>query len=132
MSEKVELKPEQVEAIGKVLDILVRMNELGILDAVKDILDPELIGRVSSLLMTPGTLKILDHVDDLLDVLGSIDYEALKDKVPLLVEALKSIPKEPRPVGLLGLLKALSDPDVQRGLGVAVEILRALGKQAKK
>ncbi len=115
--EQVELRPEHVEAIVNALDVLVRMNELGILDAVKDLLDVEVIGRVSSLLMTPGTLRLLDYIDDLLNLLGSIDYEALK---------------EARPVGLLGLLKALTDPDVQRGLGIAVEILRSLGKQAKK
>ncbi|QOJ78730.1 DUF1641 domain-containing protein [Infirmifilum lucidum] len=131
MSEKVELKPEHVESVNKVLDVLARMNELGILDAAKDILDPEVIGRLSSLLLTPGTLRLLDHLDDLLDMLGSVDYEALKENLPLLVDALKSIPKEPKPIGLVGLLKALNDPEVQRGLGVAVELLKALGRRGK-
>lgn len=132
MGARVELKPEHVEALNKALDLLVRLDEMGFLDAARDMLDPELIGRAASLLLTPSTLKLLDHVDDLLDVLGSVDYAALKDKVPLLTEALKELPKEAKPVGLLGLLSALRDPDVQRGLGVAVELLRALGRQAKK
>lgn len=36
--------------------------------------------------------------------------------------------EEPEPVGILGLLGAMRDPDVKRGLGVAVNLLRALGK----
>ncbi|WP_460024263.1 helical membrane plugin domain-containing protein [Infirmifilum sp. SLHALR2] len=132
MSVKAELTPEQAEALNKALEVLVRANELGLLDTVKDLLDPEFIGRLSSLLLTPGTLKLLDHIDDILELLGSVDYEALKEKAPVLVEALKSLPKEPQPIGLLGLLKALSDPEVQRGLGVVLELLKALGRQGRK
>ena len=38
--------------------------------------------------------------------------------------------KSAKPLGLGGLMKAMGDPDVQKGLGITIELLRALGKCA--
>jgi len=127
----VTITPERREALEKFLDLLVRMNELGLLDTLKDLMDPELIGRLSELVLTPGTMKLLDRADDLLELAGSVDVEDLKRGLPLVKAALEALAREPKPVGLRGLLGALRDPDVQRGLGLAVEVLRAIGKAAR-
>jgi uncharacterized protein YjgD (DUF1641 family) len=37
----------------------------------------------------------------------------------------------PKPVGTLGLLKALRDPEVKKGTGVLIELLRSLGREAE-
>jgi uncharacterized protein YjgD (DUF1641 family) len=126
----VTITPERREALEKFLDLLVRMNELGLLDTLKDIMDPELIGRLSELVLTPGTMKLLDRADDLLELAGSVNVEDLKRSLPLVKAALEALAREPKPVGLRGLLGALRDPDVQRGLGLAIEVLRAIGKAA--
>ena len=43
--------------------------------------------------------------------------------------ALTEVATEPpRPVGALGLLRALRDPDVQRAVGLAIAVARALGR----
>jgi uncharacterized protein YjgD (DUF1641 family) len=127
----VTITPERREALEKFLDLLVRMNELGLLDTLKDLMDPELIGRLSELVLTPGTMKLLDRADDLLELAGSVDVEDLKKSLPLVKAALEALAREPKPMGLRGLLGALRDPDVQRGLGLAVEVLRAIGKAAR-
>jgi len=36
-----------------------------------------------------------------------------------------------RPVGTFGLLKAMRDPEVQRGTGVLLDLLRSLGRDAQ-
>jgi uncharacterized protein YjgD (DUF1641 family) len=126
------LTQERREALEKFLDMLVKMNELGLLDTIRDLLDPEFIGRLSELLMTPGTLKLLDHIDDLLDLAGSIDVEAIKGNMPLIRAALEALSREPKPVGITGLMRAMSDPDVQKGLGLMVELLKAIGKTKTK
>ncbi|RLI05284.1 hypothetical protein DRO26_02670 [Candidatus Bathyarchaeota archaeon] len=46
---------------------------------------------------------------------------------PSLDKAILNPPK----VGLLGLLSALRDEEIQRGLGILVELLKALGKASK-
>jgi uncharacterized protein YjgD (DUF1641 family) len=127
----VTITPERKEALEKFLDLLVRMNELGLLDTLKDLMDPELIGRLSELVLTPGTMKLLDRADDLLELAGSVDVEDLERGLPLVKAALEALAREPKPVGLRGLLGALRDPDVQRGLGLAVEVLRAIGKATR-
>jgi uncharacterized protein YjgD (DUF1641 family) len=127
----VTITPERREALEKFLDLLVRMNELGLLDTLKDLMDPELIGRLSELVLTPGMMKLLDRADDLLELAGSVDVEDLKKSLPLVKAALEALAREPKPVGLRGLLGALRDPDVQRGLGLAVEVLRAIGKATR-
>ncbi|MCD6245169.1 MAG: DUF1641 domain-containing protein [Candidatus Korarchaeota archaeon] len=46
-------------------------------------------------------------------------------------EISKALDKEER-LGLIGLLGKLRDPEVQRGLGVAMNILKVLGKCAEE
>ena len=127
----VTITPERREALEKFLDLLVRVNELGLLDTLRDLVDPELIGRLSELVLTPGTMKLLDRADDLLELAGSVDVEDLKKNLPLVKAALEALAREPKPVGLRDLLGALRDPDVQRGLGLAIEVLRAIGRATR-
>lgn len=126
------LTPERKEALEKFLDTLVKLNNMGFLDAVRDILDPELVGRLSEILLRPSTLQLIDRLDDILDALGKIDPDSLINSASLLGDVLKAMEKEPKPVGIMGLPAAMSDPDVKRGLGVAIEILKVLGKAQKK
>lgn len=126
------LTGERREALEKFLDLLVKSNQLGLLDTVRDLLDPELIGRLSEILLRPSTLQILDRLDEILDALGKVDPDTLVRSLGLLGEVLDSLQKEAKPVGVTGLLRSLSDPEVQKGLGVAIEILKALGKPRKK
>lgn len=124
--------PERRAAFEKFLDTLVKLDEYGLLDAVNGLVDPELIGRLAEILITPSTLKLLDRVDELVGLLGEVDVDAVKSNVGTLKAVLEALQKEPKPVGLAGLLRALSDPEVQRGLGVAIEVLKALGRASQK
>ena len=126
------LTEDKIEALDKTLQLLSKLNELGILDTVTDILEPEVIERAASLIINPSTLRIVDRIDQLTGTLGKIDYDTLEKRISLLNEALKSIPEKPKRIGLLGLLGELRDPDVQRGMGVLIELLKAIGKAAEK
>nr|HDO80130.1 DUF1641 domain-containing protein [Candidatus Bathyarchaeota archaeon] len=126
------LTEDKIEALDKTLQLLSKLNELGILDTVTDILEPEVIERAASLIINPSTLRIVDRIDQLTGTLGKIDYDTLEKRINLLNEALKSIPEKPKRIGLLGLLGELRDPDVQRGMGVLIELLKAIGKAAEK
>jgi uncharacterized protein YjgD (DUF1641 family) len=46
-------------------------------------------------------------------------------------EALKE-QTTPSPIGTLGLLKAMREPEVRRGTGVLLELLRSLGRGASR
>ncbi|HDD69147.1 MAG TPA: DUF1641 domain-containing protein, partial [Candidatus Korarchaeota archaeon] len=68
-------------------------------------------------------LKVINVISstDLVDILE----RAIQD--PELDKALLNPPK----VGLTGLLGALRDEDFQRGLGILVALLKAIGKASK-
>ncbi len=130
MPEKLEdvLTGERLAALERTLDLLVKLDEMGVLETVGDVLEPDTLKYLFKYLMHPGLLKVADRLDVILDALGRVDYEAVNKNIDLVNKALKSIPGEAEPVGLGGLLGALRDPDVQRGLGFLVAFLKALGK----
>ncbi len=130
MPEKLEevLTGERLAALERTLDLLVKLDEMGVLETVGDVLEPDTLRYLFKYLMHPGLLKVADRLDVILDALGRVDYEAVNKNIDLVNKALKSVPEEAEPVGLGGLLGALRDPDVQRGLGFLVAFLKALGK----
>ena len=103
----------EVEAMQKLITVLRNMNESGMLDLLETVTDPDVYHRILALVMTTGTMRLVDNLDKLLDLLGELAYAM-------------SEPAEP--IGLTGLLEALGDPDVQKGLGRLVKILKALGQ----
>ena len=126
------LTEDKLEALDKTLQLLSKLNKLGILDTVTDILDPETIKRIAILIINPSTLRILDRIDQLTEIIGKIDYDTLQERINIINEALKSIPEKPKQIGTLGLLGELRNPDVQKGIGVMIELLKAIGKTAEK
>ena len=126
------LTEDKLEALDKTLQLLSKLNKLGILDTVTDILDPETIKRIAILIINPSTLRILDRIDQLTEIIGKIDYDTLQERINIINEALKSIPEKPKQIGTLGLLGELRNPDVQKGIGVIIELLKAIGKTAEK
>ena len=103
----------EVEAMQKLVTILRNMHESGMLDMLETITDPDVYHRILALVMTTGTMRLVDNLDKLLDLLGEVAH-AVSEPV--------------KPIGLTGLLEALGDPEVQRGLGKLVNILKALGR----
>jgi len=122
------LTGKRAAALERTLDLLVKLDEMGVLEVVDEVLDPDVIGYLARLLMHPGLLRAADRLDLVFEALGKLDIEAATSQVELVNKALKAVPEEAEPVGLLGLLGALGDPDVQRGLGFLVEFLRNLGR----
>lgn len=55
-----------------------------------------------------------------------INFKYYVQSVNATSEAIKS--DNVKPIGLGGLLTSLRDPDVQRGLGLAISILKHIGK----
>ncbi len=88
----------------------------------------------------PGLFKIMSVlVDGSLSAFKDLSTDEilrLKSLAKLFVEYASAIDpedlkEEHRIKGITGLIKALEDPDVQRGLGVVIEILKLIGKNKK-
>jgi len=74
-----------------------------------------------------GMLRLASDKLDALEKSGALELLPLAGRT---VGALKS-PRAAKPLGVLGLLRALRDPDVAQGLGLLLDVVRALGSAAR-
>ncbi len=131
MTEQILQDPKAQEALERTLSLLIRMNETGALAFLEDAV--ELLPDSLSYLMDPRLLKIGANLAYLLHVMELIEPTLITVMMSRLVEELnreltpermKELPR----VGPVSLVKALADPDVQRGLGILLLFLRVLGR----
>ncbi len=99
-------------------DLEALIEIISIYRLIRDMLNDQLISDLSKI--ASSLLKVVNAVSstDLIDILE----RGLQD--PELDKALLNPPK----IGLTGLLKALGDEDFQKGMGIMVALLKALGK----
>ncbi|WP_456487621.1 DUF1641 domain-containing protein [Candidatus Alkanophaga liquidiphilum] len=114
MSEKVMLELESADA-----ETLSEL--LSIIRLIQNYMNDQVLQDVSKLAST--TLKLLNAIasTDLVDVLE----RSMQD--PELDKALLNPPKV---AGFWAMMRALKDEDVQRGMGIMLALLKALGKAA--
>jgi uncharacterized protein YjgD (DUF1641 family) len=105
--------PKSAEVMAKLIELAVKLEEAGVLDVIGALADEKALRSLADFFLSSGALHLLDNMDNLIDMVSKM------------VEAM-SRPAEP--VGLGGLLRALGDPDVQRGLGRLLALLKALGR----
>jgi uncharacterized protein YjgD (DUF1641 family) len=142
------LDSEKLTELSRLLDHLHTVNYL--LDRLKELSDTGAIDTALNLAYTTKVMKdmlndealsaLSKYVSTFLEAYPSVmEYmEIAMSDVPLKImkavtseEVVKSLESPPQ-VKLGSLLKWMSDPDVQRGLGVLMVILKAIGKQFAK
>lgn len=83
-----------------------------------------LLDRISTHATEEDIQRLADNIVVIVDTVKRMTQPQMLDAVNRVVEVLDHPENHAHPVGLFGLLRALRDPEVQRGLGVAVELLR--------
>lgn len=107
------LEDEEVEeALLKTLRLLKQLNESGLLDLLLVLTSKEVVERLTGILVTTGLLRLADKLEEAPDRLAEL-VEALEEPV--------------KPVRLSGLLLALQDEEVARGLARLLRVLRTIG-----
>jgi len=103
----------------KILNALAKVDVPSLLQFTQVVAQPEnkeallkLVALAPSLERSLSALPVQDHT---LEILRTVN------------EAVESSATSKKSVGLFGLLSALSDPDVQRALGFALEVSKKLG-----
>jgi uncharacterized protein YjgD (DUF1641 family) len=123
--------------VSSLYEILGRVEELqrnGALDAVmdlayalktlKDMLNDDALHDLADKISVAVDFVARGH--EFLDYINSPIFQVL-GKVVTSEELRKSI-QEPSPIGLGKLISSLRDPEVQRGLGVVLALLKGIGK----
>ncbi|MEM0503843.1 MAG: DUF1641 domain-containing protein [Archaeoglobaceae archaeon] len=128
MSEEIAKKIEEnKEAILNALDKLVWLEKSGNLDAI--------IGFASLIKIVQDSISdiVVDRTSEILSNLGLLSVKFTNDRALALLNAIGDAicrcESEPQPVGLIGLIRALRDPDVKKAIGILVNIAKELGKQ---
>jgi len=115
------------EELAEGLESLAQIQRTGTLD---DLLE---LSQVASLLMGAMDDEMVMSLSNLATELGGVaDTAAEEDVSRGLENVLHSVgdisEQEPEPVGAIGFAKALRDPEVKAGLGVALALVKALGR----
>ncbi|MEF8826553.1 MAG: DUF1641 domain-containing protein, partial [Halapricum sp.] len=107
------------------LESLAQIQRTGTLD---DLLE---LAQVASLLMGAMDDEMVMSLSKLASELGGVADTAAEDDVSRgLEDVLHAVgdasEEEPEPIGAIGLAKALRDPEVKAGMGVALALVKAL------
>jgi uncharacterized protein YjgD (DUF1641 family) len=124
------------EALEDALRVIRGLHERGLLELTAAILEQgdEVLRIVVEQLSQPGAVKTLQNVVALAEQLGKLDLQ----KVGTLVEGATRGMEEAtaaisdKPLGMFGLLRALSDPDISAGLQALLGALKGLGRALRK
>lgn len=122
---------DQAEALEKLAETLEKLDKSGALAFLGHL--SENFGEGLGMLMEPQLLRLVSHGANALDLLSRIEPAAVGMMAGALQKGLAEtftpeVMQDPPRVGLAGLLRQLSDPEVQKALGVLFLLLKALGK----
>ncbi|MEL9990785.1 MAG: DUF1641 domain-containing protein [Thermoproteus sp.] len=141
LAELLKTLAENADELQKLVEQLIELKRTGVLDALMIVVNrfEELIHY---LFQDPAVFRLLSiGVDGTLGAMSKLETPDILNIKATMQELLVRLGKNatpdaivnPKPVkGIWGLLNALNDPDVQRGLGVAFELLRILGRQPQR
>ena len=138
--EKVPVSEEKLDEAGKaleeLLDTLAKLKESGILDMLKAMVEryEDLMTYLAQdrrlfkvMVMAEGALNGMEDADSAKLKYASMGLSHCASK------ALENIMDgEVKPVGLMGLLKALRDPDVMYGMGLMIAMAKSIGRCFKE
>jgi uncharacterized protein YjgD (DUF1641 family) len=86
--------------------------------------------RQVSTAFSPEDVRLLgDNIVHILMTVRNLTQPEVLDLADRATSALRER-TTPAPVGTLGLLRAMRDPEVKRGTGILLELLRSLGREA--
>ncbi|MDT7861710.1 MAG: DUF1641 domain-containing protein [Saccharolobus sp.] len=122
---------ETLTSVTSLIELIKSLNKRGLLDPIKGLLnDEEYLGKIINAIINNFTLNLFNHWEQIVRDLKNIDLENFKYYTLLVSatgEALKT--ENVKPItSIWEIYKLLKDPDIQRGLGVAVSILKHIGK----
>lgn len=124
-----DLMPMANGIIHLTSDRLQEFERDGTLDFVRE--GVKVLRNVSTA-FTPEDVRLL--AENIVHILMTVRNLTQPEVLNLADRATLSLKEKaaPQPVGTLGLLRAMRDPEVKRGTGILVELLRSLGRDGDR
>lgn len=125
---KEDLMPMANGMISLTSEKLQELERNGTLDFIRE--GVKMTEQITSA-FTPEDVRLLgENVVHILMTVRNLTQPEILDLADRASETLKAR-TSPKPIGAVGLLKALRDPEVKKGTGVLIELLRSLGREAE-
>ncbi|MEB3806073.1 MAG: DUF1641 domain-containing protein [Desulfurococcales archaeon] len=134
MSEGLEFSEVEVQALKDLLEVALELKKSGLLGMLKEMLsDTE--GAMSGMQADTSLMRLGVLIGAMLEAARRLDGSTIaglkmntEDTSFCLFNSLASVtPAKAEPKGMFGLMGALRDPDVQKGLGYLMAIAKSLG-----
>ena len=134
LAEALNILVQNIDEVRGLLDQLIELKRSGVIDALMLIVN-RFDEVIQYLFQDPAIFRLLSIlVDGSLQAMNKLDTQDVLKLKGLIQDMGGCLGKNidlanAKPVGgLMGLWRALGDKDVQRGLGIAIALLKALGK----
>ncbi|MCE4627619.1 MAG: DUF1641 domain-containing protein [Desulfurococcales archaeon] len=139
MAEKIEAGELEVQALKDLLEVAVKLKEMGIIGMLKEFLSNS-EENLAGLQADVSLLRLGVLLGAMLEASRRLPGEktaSLKMNVEdasycLFSSLADTNPAKTKKVGLTGLMGALRDPDVQKGLGFLIGMAKNLGACLRK
>ncbi|KSW12104.1 hypothetical protein CF15_04860 [Pyrodictium occultum] len=134
IEEALKFDEESMKALEDIIEALVYLKKSGMLDMLKFIAEKsnELFTILSRdptlyrlLALTHGATRGINSLEPEEVVSAKLNVEGITSCTMKSMASLK--PSEVKPLGLLGLMGALRDPEVQHGIGLLIAMAKHLG-----
>lgn len=112
------LSPEYIDSLIKLVKIVRRMDELGLLDTLLDLLDEGVIEDFAHSLVNTNTALLISNMDDAVGAAVKL--------VMAFRKSLEDAKKDTKPA-LSILTELLTDENAKRGLRILSALLKNLG-----
>jgi len=121
---------ENINTFNKLLDVLTELQKSGNLDSLLRMIK---IGeKISSSLSDEEIDNLGDNLVTLLRLSDKVSKPEVVKFAEGLLDTVSSVDvKEPKKVGMLGLMSALKDSEVQKSLGITMDLAKKLPKNLK-
>lgn len=118
---------ENADSLADGVETIVELQESGTLDDLAAFADTvALLSAAMDDEMVTSLTSTGSRLGELADTAS--DEEVAQGLESMLHAVGDATSEDPEPVGVVGLVKALRDPEVRAGMGVAIALLRALGQ----
>jgi len=157
IDEKIRAEEDFKEGINKLAEIVIYLNNSGILDSILDFLKSqtfrefiksptfraivELLGNIKELIdsgsvnteeFINGVVAIARHIDKIAKIINMLDQHGVLDVVTSgLTKAAEVVIKERKEGNIIELLASFDDPDVKLTLAYIRLLLKELGKSVE-
>ena len=107
------LTPEYIEPLIKFLRMIKRLDELGILDSLNDLLNNEVIEDLTRNLLTTNIIRLLNDYDKVMSIIAKLTEPQVREGLEKALDLIGAMGN----VGLLDTLRdVLGDPEVMSEL----------------